>query len=89
MKYSKILEELGQEQIDEINAKSKAELETLIAESQDAIRTATKERDANPKYAEAKQAVKDLSEGLKAVKKRQMAKIELALRLRSGDSEQE
>lgn len=89
MKYSVMLAELGQEVIDTITAKSKPELEALVAEAEGAIRSATKERDANPSYQAAKQATKDLSEGLKAVKKRQLAKIELALQLLSGEEAEE
>lgn len=89
MKMSKIVKELGQQLVNEISTKDKAELEALIVEAEEAIRIATQERDANPHYQAAKQATKDLSEALRDVKKRQTAKIQLALQVRSGEAQEE
>lgn len=86
MKVEKIRNQLGPETIKELEALSKAELERVIADAEQAIKQATEERDANPAYQEAKENIKALSEGLKEVKKRQQAKIQFALLLRNGDS---
>lgn len=80
MKLDKILKQLDPETIKEMDALSEADVKSAIAESEQAIATATKERDANPGYQEAKENVKALSEGLRDVKKRQNAKIAYGLR---------
>lgn len=81
-----ILTEDARNELDSLSAES---LHKVIADAEEAILTATKERDANEKYQQAKQAVTDLSSGLKDLKKYQGAKIGYSLkRLRElrGDS---
>lgn len=80
MKLDKIAKELGQDTLDTINAYDLYKLKDTIAYSEQAILHTTNERNANPHYVAAKLAVKDLSEGLKEVKKRQTAIIQYCLR---------
>lgn len=80
MKLSKILKQLNKEACAELDGMDKGRLEGSIAGSEEAIDKATRERDALPAYQGAKQAVKDLSEGLKELKNYQKAKIAYALR---------
>lgn len=80
MKLDKILKKLDKATIEEMDAMDEPKIKNLIAVSEESIARATRERDGNDKYRSAKLAVKDLSEGLKDVKKRQNAKIQYALR---------
>jgi hypothetical protein len=92
MKIDKIRKALPAVVLEEMDKLGETDLQKSIAQSEEAIAQATRERDANTKYNDAKQAVSDLSEGLKGVKKYQTAKIHYALqRLRElrGDSIEE
>ncbi len=80
MKLSKIRKQLDDSTINEMNGLSPGALKDLIAQAEEAMAGATRERDANPAYEAAKQVVKDLSEGLRDVRKRQTAKIQYSLR---------
>lgn len=80
MKLDKILKQLDKDTVEAILRLDQPEIKDLIVQSEEAIAQATRERDANPHYQAARQAVKDLSEGLRDVKKRQTAKIAYALR---------
>lgn len=80
MKLDKILKQLDTDTVKEMEAMDEAQVKTTIATAEEAIAKTIRERDANPQYQAAKQAVKDLSEGLKEVKKRQHAKIQFGLR---------
>lgn len=79
MKLSKIAKKLPDSVIEEIDLMSQAELEKTIAQSEENISRATRERDANLQYRQAKEAVSDLSAGLRDVKAFQNAKIHFAL----------
>ena len=82
MKLSKAVDKLPLSVLEEIfeNAQQDpSSLDRVVSASEAAIAKATKERDANPQYQEAKQACKDLSEGLSEVKKFQKAKAAIAL----------
>jgi hypothetical protein len=84
MKIDKILEKLGKAQIEELDKLDEAELNKTIAEAQQAIETATEERNANERYQGAKQVIADLNGGLRNVRGFQNAKIGYALlRLKS------
>lgn len=78
-KLEKIKKKLSDDVVQDIEALDTPGLNKLIADAEQAIATAKEERDANPKYAAAKEAVTDLSQGLKEVKSYQRAKVELAL----------
>lgn len=81
----KIKKILPEETINEFDGFDQNGLRKVIADANEAILTATKERDENEAYQQAKQAVKDLSAGLKDVKKFQNAKIQYCLhRLRES-----
>lgn len=75
---NKIKKKLGAV-IEELDAKSEQDLEKTVYQAEEAVETATMERDANTKYQEAKLAVSDLSSGLKDVKAYQGAKKQYAL----------
>lgn len=64
----------------ELDAMDAGALNKVIADASEAIATAKKELDANPKYQAAKEAVTDCSAGMKEVKKYQGAKINYSLR---------
>ena len=71
--------------IEELDAMSPSELEKAVVASEVSIGTAVKELEANDKYTAAKEVCKDLSSGLKDVRKYQGAKIAYALFRLSGD----
>lgn len=79
MKLDKIEKQLSKEVMNEISALPVEKLNQLVVAAEQAIAQTTQERDANPAYQGAKQAVKDLGEALKEVKKYQNAKIQYAL----------
>lgn len=89
MTLQKLLKKLTETVATEMRAMTASELERCLADSERAIAKATKERNENPNYQAAKQAVKDLSEGLRELRSYQNAKIEYALRLLDGDSSEE
>lgn len=89
MKLDKILKTLPESVVQELDALPIAELNSVIAQAEEAISTAIRERDANPKYQEAKESCKALSEGMREVKTYQRAKIEYSLHRRrelNGDT---
>lgn len=81
MKLDKIQKKLSAEVLQDLDRLNKEELHATIAAAEEAIAKATRERNALPGYQSAKQAVKDLSEGLKEVKSYQTAKIAYSLRV--------
>lgn len=88
MKLSKIAKILSPQIIEELDALDEAAIKSGIATSEEAIASATRERDANSDYKAAKQAVKDLSESLRDLKKFQSARIHyglIRLRILSGE----
>lgn len=78
-KLDKILKRLPDTAVEEMQELNKEQLEQGIVASEQAIDTAQTERDGNPSYQAAKQAVKDLSESFRELKKYQTAKIQYAL----------
>lgn len=91
MKLSKAVDLLSPSVLDEIFALSdnEAALDKIVSHSEHAIAFAAKERDENPSYQAAKQACKDLSEGLKEVKAYQKAKAAVALSILNPESRSE
>jgi hypothetical protein len=81
MKLEKIAKVLPPVVIEGLATATPDALKTAIFTAEEAISKATRERDANPAYIEAKEAVKDLGAGLREVKSFQTAKIQLALLL--------
>jgi hypothetical protein len=71
---------LSEDVRNELDGMPPSGLHKVIADAEEAIAQATKERDGNEKYQQAKQAVSDLSLGLKDLKKYQGAKIKYSLR---------
>lgn len=81
-KYEKIEKALGKEMLQELEAlNSKEALEKRIAQAEGAIKHAHDELEANEEYQARRQAVLDMSAGLKEVKKRQKAITEYCLHL--------
>lgn len=92
MKLEKIIKKLPKSVVEEMDALPETNLQVMIAQSEESIATAVRERDNNPQYQAAKQAVLDLSAGLRDVKSYQTAKIQYALyRLRelNGTNDEE
>lgn len=81
MKLEKILKKLPEAVVQEMDTLVAVGLNAVIAQAEEAMASAIRDRDANPKYQSAKQACKDLSEGLKDTKNYQTAKIHYALHL--------
>lgn len=81
MKLDKILKKLPKTVKDEMDEMLGNDLRRCVADSEENIATAVRERDDNTQYQAAKQSVKDLSEGLREVKSYQTAKIQYALHL--------
>jgi hypothetical protein len=79
VKLDKILKKLSDSVIEELDAMSGPALEKAVAQSEENISRATRERDANKEYKIAKAAVSDLSAGLRDAKAYQNAKIQYAL----------
>lgn len=77
-KLKKIDKELG-ETIKELDALNLDALDQRIVGANQSIKQVTDELEANPKFQELKQNLKDISEGLKEVKKRQNAIIQYSL----------
>lgn len=74
---------------EELDAMQAPELNKTVADAEQAIFTAKKERDDNEEYQKAKQAVKDLSGSFRDLKKYQYSKIKYALKrlqVLSGDA---
>lgn len=80
MTLEKILKKLDPDTVNEMNAMDDAAVKNTVAESEEAIAKATRERNALPEYQEAKANCSALSQGLKEVKARQNAKIAYGLR---------
>jgi uncharacterized small protein (DUF1192 family) len=72
----------GEDLIQELEGASVEDLNKRIAQANQAISTTKAELDSNPKYTQVKSDAKLLSSGLREVKKRQNAIIEVAVRLR-------
>ncbi len=91
MSLSKKLDKLTPSAIEEIftnayNDEFHESLHKVVSDSEASIQKATKERDAMPEYRKAKQAVTDLSAGLREVRQVQKAKAALALALLDEES---
>lgn len=72
----------GEEVVRELEAMSVEELNKRIAQANQAISTTKSELDGNENYVKAKEDAKLLSSGLREVKKRQNAIIEIAVTFR-------
>lgn len=79
MTLDKIAKILDEETIAEMNALDGEALQKLIVDSEQAVRQAKEELEANEKYQELKESLKAVRSGFTEVKKRQNAKIQLAL----------
>lgn len=80
-KYEKIEKILGKPWMGDMDALSRQELQASIAQAEGAIKSTSDELEANEEYQSRKQAVLDMSQGLKEVRKRQKAIVEYALHL--------
>ena len=78
-KFEKIVKILGEERVNEIQAKSKEELKEQIVQSEQAIKQAEEELEAKPSYQQLKEDLKAISQGLKEVRKFQKAISQLCL----------
>lgn len=65
--------------LEELDGMDETALRKVVADSEETVATATKQRDENEKYKKAKQAVKDLSGGLRDLKSFQNARKQYAL----------
>lgn len=86
--FEKITKKLIDSVMEEMDAMDTADLQRTIAEAEEAIATAKKEMEKNPEYQRAKEAVSDLSRGMKDTKAYQNAKIQyclLRLKEQKGD----
>lgn len=79
MTLEKIAKVLDEETVAEMNAMDADSLKKLIIDSEQAVRLAKDELEANEKYQELKESVKAVRSGFTEVKKRQNCKIQLAL----------
>ncbi len=80
-KLARAIKKLGDEFIQELEAKSPGELETHIINAEKAMSQAQDELEANPKYQELKDSLAAVTEGKKEVDKRQKAIIAVSLHL--------
>lgn len=80
-KLDKISKLLGDDTLKELDALSTSDLKSRVVIAEQSIAQAIQELEANPKYQEFKEALKDLSGGLRDVKKRQNAIIAYAIHL--------
>ncbi len=80
-KLARIERLLGKDAIALLETASPEDLESLIYASCAAIKEATDQLEANPKYQELKESIKACSAGLREVKALQNAKIQYALHL--------
>jgi len=78
-KISKIVTQLGQEIISELDAMDELNIKTRITQAHQAIRDTKVELEKNTHYRHAKQVISDLSRGYRDVKKRQDAISEYCL----------
>lgn len=78
-KYEKIVKILGMDKVNELQLLSVEEQKEQVVNAEQAIKQAQDELEAMPKYQELKENLKDLSEGLKEVRKRQKAISQLCL----------
>lgn len=80
-KLAKVHKVLGLEIVNELNSTDTLGLQNVIVQAEVAISDAQEELEANLKYQQLKESLKDLSQGLKDVRKFQRAKIDLAISL--------
>jgi DNA-binding transcriptional regulator GbsR (MarR family) len=85
MKIEKIIKELGQDFLDELDALSPEDVKNRIVSAGQAIKTAKDELEANPNYQELKENIKALRSGFSAVKKRQNAITDYLLTKLNGE----
>lgn len=79
MDIMKLKGQLGQDTIEEMDMMDDAQLHKVVVEAESAMKQAKEELEANPKYQEAKENVKALSQGKRDLDKRQKGKIQYAL----------
>jgi len=80
-KLSKITKLLGKTCIVDMDVMSDQDLKNLIAQAEGSIKSAGDELEANERYREMKECLKDLTASYGEVKKRQKAKIEYCLHM--------
>jgi len=80
-KLEKIEKVLGKEVASELEAQDLEALKHTIVAAESAMKTAFEELEANPLYQSIKENLKDITAGMKDVRKFQNAKIQLALHL--------
>jgi hypothetical protein len=78
-KLEKLEKILGKDKVLELQPMAREQLETQVVNASASIKQAQDELEANARYQEIKESLKDLSAGLKEVKKRQNAIIQYSL----------
>jgi hypothetical protein len=84
-KLSKAYEIIGEDKLRELEALDSEGLKNVLWQSENAIDEAYAEVEANPRYQQAKQEIKDLSAGRREVTKRQKALICVVLSMLNND----
>jgi hypothetical protein len=79
--FKKITDTLGEDVVADFTAAKPDELKATVVHATQAINKAKEELEANPKYQQLKESLKDISAAFKDCKKYQTAKITLALHL--------
>jgi DNA polymerase III delta prime subunit len=80
-KLEKIEKALGVETVRELEALNSEELKAKLVVAEQAIKGAIDELEANEEYQDLKESVKAMQAGMRDVKKRQNAIIQLSLHL--------
>ncbi len=80
-KQEKIEKILGLQFVHELDALASSELKEKVAQAEGAVKQAQDELEANDDYNAMKESLKDLSAGMKEVKKRQRAIVAYSLHL--------
>ncbi len=80
-KLTKAYESLGIDTIKDMEGMGPEDLKRRVVEASEAMKTASEELEANPKYQAAKDDLKAMGEGKRSLDKRQKAVILVALSL--------
>lgn len=80
-KQEKLEKILGGDTLAELGLLSPEDLKAKIAQAEGIVKQAQDELEANEQYQALKQSAKDMSEGMREVKKRQKAIVQYSLHL--------
>lgn len=75
----KLSKTLGKDTIEELESMDESELRNVIVQASDAMKQAKEELDGNVRYQDLKAKCNAMTEGKKAIDKRQKARIQYAL----------